>query len=156
RECSTVADYDGQSIHETVLEEIEGLDFALSQRHRSALFCGDPQIVETGVAPGYNPSGETGHTAVPATAMGGKDSKSNPVTGSYVSPQPRPARVKSPGKVWQYENTEVKVAYLVLPPEALQALDSHAADLRNKLAETLAVVLIDPQNAKFTSDMSGR
>ena len=156
KECSTVADYDGEAIHENILDEIEGLDFALSQRHSSALFCGDPQIVETGVAPGYNPSGQVGKTAIPSTAAGGKPSASNPVTGHYVPSEGKPARRKSPGVVWQYEDQNVKVAYLVLPPGALEALDGHAADLRNKVAEALAVVLIDPQNAKFTSDMSGR
>lgn len=156
KECTTVADFDGTAVHESILDEIQGLDFALSQRHSSALFCGDPQIVETGVAVGYNPSGQVGKTAVPSTAAGGKVSGSNPSTGSYQSPEPKSARRKSPGVVWQYEDPNVKVEYLALPPGALEALDGNAADLRNKVAEALAVVLIDPQNAKFTSDMSGR
>lgn len=156
RECSTVADYDGEAVHENILDEITGLDFSLSQRHRSALFCGDPQIIETGVESGYNPSGQVGQTSVPATASGGTPSSSNPVTASYQSPQGKSGRVKSPGGVWQYEDANVKVAYLALPEGALSALDENAADLRNKIAEALAVVLIDPQNAKFTSDMSGK
>lgn len=157
RECSTVADFDGEAIHETILDEIQGLDFTISQRHRAALFCGDPQIIEAGVDPGTNPSGQTGKVGIPASTGGGKISSANPATGSYqAGGDQQSARVKSPGVVWQYQDPNTKVTYLVLPPEALQALDNHQADLRNKLAETLAVVLIDPQNAKFTSDMSGR
>jgi hypothetical protein len=156
RECTTVADFDGRAIHENILDEIVGLDFSLSQRHRAAIFCGDPQIVETGVEAGYNPSGQVGNTSTPATASGGMPSSSNPVTAHYASPEGKTGRLKSPGSVWQYEDANSKVTYLVLPEGALDALDEDAADLRNKIAEALAVVLIDPQNAKFTSDMSGR
>lgn len=155
-ECSTVADFDGEAIHEEVLDEIQALDLTLSQRHRSALFCGDPQIIETGVERGYNPSGATGAISVPATASGGTPSAANPVTARYESSGPKQGRIKSPGGVWQYEDTNVNVDYLVLPPGSLEALENNGADLRNKIAEALAVVLIDPQNAKFTSDMSGR
>ena len=112
RECSDVADFDGQAIHETVLDEIQGLDFALSQRHRAAIFAGDPQTIETGVQPGYNPSGVTARTSVPSTNAAGQ------VTGAFQSPQPQAARKKSPGVVWQYESPETKVSYLILPPEA--------------------------------------
>src|ERR1019366_718789 len=151
----TVADYDGHAIHEDLLDEIRGLDFALSQRHRAALFCGDPQTIETGVEPGYNPSGMVGKVGpVPATMAGGPASGANPVTGSFGRPHATP-RVKSPGGAWQDSNTETKVAYLVLPEGGLKALDEHAADLRNKIAEGLAVVILDPQNAKFTAAMSG-
>lgn len=156
KECSTVAEYDGRAVHETILDEVQALDFSLSTRHRSAIFCGDPQIVETGVALGYNPSGQVGRTSVPATMAGGTPSNENPVSSHYVSPTGQSARVKSPGIVWQYEDPNVKVAYLALPHDALKTLDENAADLRNKIAEALAVVIIDPQNAKFTSDMSGR
>lgn len=157
RECSTVADYDGEAIHQEALDEIRGLDFALSQRHRAALFCGDPQIIECGVDAGHNPSGVIGRASgVPSTYAGGTETPTNPVTGTFRDPGARAARLKSPGVVWQYENPATKVAYLVLPPEALGVLDAHAADLRNKIAEMLSVVILDPQNVKNTADMSGK
>jgi hypothetical protein len=157
-DCSTVAEYDGHAIHEDALDEIRALDFALSQRHRAVLFCGDPQVVETGVDPGYNPSGASGRTAmVAATAMGGAASNANPVTGGYISRSgPKAARVKSPGGVWQYEDPNTKVMYLVLPDGSIKPLEEHAADLRNKIAETLAVVILDPTNMKFHGEMSGK
>lgn len=159
RECTTVANFDGVAIHERQLDEIRGLDFALSQRHRAALFCGDPQIIEIGVEPGYNPSGFGRTAVVPATLKGGAPSATNPVTGHYRDTSAQAARKKSPGIVWQYEGTtgkDVKVEYLALPPGALDALDEHAADLRNKIAEALAVVILDPENVKITGAMSGK
>ncbi len=154
RECSTVDDYDGEAIHQESLETVRGLDFALSQRHRAALFAGDPQTIETGVQPGYNPSGQTGRMAQPGSAKGGEDARKY-ATSAYVATGPKTARVKSPGAVWQYEDPATKVAYLVLPGDALVALDQDAADLRNKLCEDLAYCPIDPHNVKFTGEMSG-
>lgn len=154
RECTTVADYDGEAVHQDILETIRALDFALSQRHRAALFAGDPQTVETGVTPGYNPSGQTGRMAQPGSAKGGQEALTH-ATSRYESTGPKTARVKSPGAVWQYEDKDTKVSYLVLPGEALVALDQDAADLRNKICEDLAYCPIDPHNVKFTGEMSG-
>jgi hypothetical protein len=160
RECSTVSDFDGRAVHENVLDELRGLDFALSQRHRAALFCGDPQIVEIGVEPGYNPTASiSGRSAgVPSSAYGGKPSNANPSTGSYRAPPTRSARVKSPGVAWQYEakKADCDVKYLKIGSDDLKALDEHAADLRNKIAEALAVVIMDAQNVKFHAAMSGK
>jgi len=157
RECAAETDYDGTAIHQEVLDECRGLDFALSQRHRSALFCGDPQIIETGVEAGYNPSGQWGKTgSIPSTYAGGEPSKSNPVTGRFQQTGQQAARKKSPGVVWQYESPTTKVGYLMLPADALGVLESHISDLRNKLAEMLCVVILDPQNVKNTADMSGK
>jgi hypothetical protein len=153
RECTTVADYDGVAIHQDHLQEIRGLDFCISQKHRAALFCGDPQIVETGVEKGFNPSGDVGTTSTPASIMGGPGQAQ---TGAYQSTGGKAARIKSPGAVWQYEDPNAKVDYLVLPPGALEALDTHAADLRNKLAEALFVVVLDPQNLKLAAAISGK
>lgn len=154
RECSTVDDYDGEAIHQDCLDTIRGLDFALSQRHRAALFAGDPQTIETGVQPGYNPSGQVGRMGQPGSVKGGEDAQKY-ATSHYVSTGPKTARVKSPGAVWQYEDPNTKVSYLVLPGEALVALDQDAADLRNKICEDLAYCPIDPHNVKFTGEMSG-
>lgn len=161
RDCSSVVDFDGHAIHETQLDEIRGLDYALSMRHRAALFTGSPIVVEIGVEPGTNP-GQTGQTstpgAIPTTLNGGKPSAANPVEGAFTSPTRHPGRKISPGIAWQYPRpkTEVSVAYLALPDGALTALDEHSADLRNKIAEALAVVILDPENVKHAAQMSGK
>ena len=157
REATNVSDIDGTAIHEMCTDEVQGLDFALSQRHRAALFTGDPQLCEFGVEPGANPSGTGREAVVPATVTGGTPDATNKVTAGYEAPRAnRPARVKSPGAVWQYEKADARAEYLTLPPEALEALDRHAADLRNKISETLCVVILDPENVKITGAMSGR
>lgn len=157
RECSTVADYDGEAVHQECCDEIRGLDFALSQKHRAALYTGEPQGIETGVERGYNPSGEVGREAILATTRGGSPSGDNPVEGGYRDlGGGKPARRKTPGGWWQYEQKDAKVAYLTLPPEALEAIASHSADLRNKLCEMLAYVPTDPENVKYAAAMSGK
>lgn len=155
REISTVDDFDGVAVHEEVTDEIQGLDFAISQKHRAALFLGDPQIIETGVEEGDGPGAGGRSAVVPSTANGGRPSSDNPITGSYGA-QDAPKRVKSPGSVWTYESSDAKVSYLFLPDGALEVLDSHAADLRNKIAESLATVILDPQNLKLAATISGK
>lgn len=156
RECSTVEDYDGEAIHQNITDEIQGLDFALSQKHRAALFCGDPQVIELGVEPGYNPSQQTGRQAsVPSSRSGGMPGANNATTGSYGGGS-QAVRVKSPGTSWQYPNENTKVEYLTLEKGALGELDDHCADLRNKIAESLQVVVLDPQNLKLAAAISGK
>lgn len=53
--CQAVNNIDGKAIHASLKDEIFGHDLALSQKHRGALLS-EPQIVEIGVAQGYNPT----------------------------------------------------------------------------------------------------
>ncbi len=156
RGCAIVGDFDGRAIHEHLTDEIRGHDFSLSQRHRAALYAGDPQWTEIGVEPGYNPTSAGRRVEVPASVTGTKGEKPHAV---YVSGKPgRKARKKSPGVVWQYEGKagEVEVKLHALPGDALKALDDHARDLRVKLAESLGVVFLDPESMPQGSTMSGR
>lgn len=156
RACERINDFDGHAIHESLCDEIRAHDFAISQRHRAALYAGDPIIVEIGVELGSNP-GQKGRTAgIPSTPKGGDPSGVNQVNGAYQVPQLRSARRKSPGVVWQYENPETKVEILTLPEGALKAIDDNANDIRVKLCESLAVVILDPENIKFASTTSGK
>ena len=156
RGCERINDFDGHAIHEALCDEIRAHDFAISQRHRAALYAGDPLIVEIGVEPGSNP-GQKGRTAgIPSTPKGGDASGGNQVNGTYQSPQVKPARRKAPGVVWQYENPETRVDILTLPEGALKAIDDNANDIRVKLCESLAVVILDPENIKFASTTSGK
>jgi hypothetical protein len=156
RSCERINDFDGHAIHETLCDEIRAHDFALSQRHRAALYAGDPLIVEIGVEPGSNP-GQKGRSAgIPSTPKGGDASGTNQVNGAYQFAHVKPARRKTPGVVWQYENPETKVEILTLPEGALKAIDDNANDIRVKLCESLAVVILDPENIKFASTASGK
>lgn len=161
RGCGSEGRVDGYAVHENILDEIRGLDFALSGRHRAALYAGDPQWTETGVEPGYNPSG-TGRKPVvvaQSSPKGGAPGPGNPRhKGGYIDPSNtgRRARKKSPGVVWQYENPDTKVTLHTLPGDALKAVDDNARDLRAKLCESLGVVFIDSETAKMVTGLSGR
>lgn len=153
--CSTVADVDGKAVHGNLLDEITALDFTLSQRHRAAMYAGDPQWTETGVEPGSNPSsGGRVSMVAPATPLGGTPSASNPITGSYAYVPRANVRKKSPGDIWQYENENAKITLHTLPGDALTSLDSHAKDLKSKICEALGVSFLDPENIPRGGELS--
>lgn len=156
--CAAINDFDGSAIHEHLTDEIRAHDFALSQRHRAALYAGDPQWTEIGVEPGFNPTAEGRKAELPASTFGRPGEAS---TGAWLSQNAGPAskaRKKSPGTVWQYggKNPEVKVELHTLPGDALKALDDHARDLRNKINESLGVVFVDLEGLPNESRISGR
>lgn len=160
---TVVGDIDGRAIHDRALDEIEALDLSLSQRHRCALFL-EPQIVEIGVAPGTNPT-ETGRAAhVPAhpgppldlttpDGVAAAQKLERYVGGDDAGAAPRK---KGPGYVWQYPSDKTKVEMLELSSGALEALSDHCHDLRIKVAESLSVVFLDPDNLKFAAALSGK
>jgi hypothetical protein len=144
--------FDGRPIHHSQLDEIDALNFSLSQRHRAALYMGDPQVVEVGVSPGENPA-PTG-AAPRATLKELRDSSGNTIYGFGYSERPRNARQKGAGVVWQYENPDAKVDLLSLPGDALKAVSEHAADLQNKVEAVLGYTGTSPEHVKGT--LSGK
>ena len=166
RTTSTVNQIDGRPIHANALEEIEAHDLAISQRHAAALQAGSPQICEFGVMPGSNPS-EAGR--MPQMARSGvAGDVVDPATGAvrslnHIAPDgwvdghhTPPARKKGPGYVWQYASKEARVDMLELSEGGLKALDENARDIRVKIAESLCVVFLDPENVKFAATVSGK
>jgi len=148
---------DGQALHALLTNEIHGHDLALSQRHRCALLS-EPQIVEIGVDPDHNPT-EPGRAAVvSASEHGGRITATNPQKGSFDTGASSggPVRKKGPGYVWRYPNTETTVEVLETSGEALKALDDNAKDLRFKLQEALAVVLLGPDEISGVRQLSGK
>jgi len=156
RGCSTVGNYDGNAVHQNMLDKLTALDFALSMKHRAALYSGDPQWTEIGVEPGFVPSSLGDIVTVPATARGGVISSDNRPVGEYRAPQRQQGRKKGPGEVWQYESPDVKVQLHTLPGDALKSLENHCADLRLKLAECMSAVFLDPESVRFASALSGK
>jgi hypothetical protein len=157
RGCSVVDNYDGHPVHEFLLDEVTALDFALSMKHRAALYAGDPQWTEIGVEPGYVPTQPGEIVSVPSTAMGGPITGDNRPTGEYRSQvSQKQGRRKGPGEVWQYESPDVKVQLHALPGDALASLEKHCMDLRMKLAESLSAVFLDPESVRFASALSGK
>ncbi len=149
---------DGKPIHWGLASQLDALHFAYSQRHRAALYCGDPQYWESGVDPDDRPQA-MGRTSVaiqptsnnPQGALGVKDGWA--FGGGSGS---KPARKKGPGAVWQYTSPDSKVGMLTLPGDALKAIDMHAADLRVKICEALGITFVDPSQLKGAGDISGK
>lgn len=158
RGSSAVNQIDGKAPHELLLDEIRALDFALSQRHRAALTVGDPQWTECGVTPGFNPSAAARTAEMPGTANGGPIIPGvNPQTTSWAKPESsQPARMKSPGVVWQYPDKDTKVTLHALPGDAVKVISDHAADLRMKLCEMLAYVPLDPDAISHLRQLSAK
>lgn len=163
RECDTVDRIDGHAIHERCIDEIHALDVALSLRHKAAVTLGAPTVWETGVEPGDGPGGNArGYdpardpTAIVSTLQGGVASHANPVNGYFATPPKHGARKLGPAALWSYTGPNVKVGLLSLSEGSLKALDEHCADLKIKVAESLSVVFLDPNNLKFASTTSGK
>jgi hypothetical protein len=158
---TTAEQVDGVPIHAHCLDEIEALDFGLSQWHRASFYAGDPLIVETGVANG-RPMADgvgLGDRAVPSSLSGGPLADKNPENGSYVAAHGghrKPARKKGPGMVWSYSSKDSKVDILALPGDALKVIQDNCRDLREKVAESLGVVFSDPDTVRFASALSGK
>ena len=155
-----IATFDGNPVHKNLLNELEQMDLALSQRQHGALGA-LPQIVEIGVEPGYSPTAQTsGEMSPVGTTMhgGSPNPQTNPIRGEYRTRPSvgRGARKKGPNHVWQYESPDTKVAAINTPGDALTAIDDNIKDLRNKICETLAWVPLDPDSIKFAATVSGK
>lgn len=152
-ECSTVENVDGVAIHQDLLDEIDALNFGLSQRHVAAMIAASPPVVETGVEADHNPSamGSDPHSAY---VQGDDDSMRR--WRSVHTGGPKAARKRGPNVVWRYPNENSKVSHLVIPGNALDPSDNDCRDLRSKIAEGLAVVFVDPENMRNAADISGR
>jgi hypothetical protein len=162
RGCSIAGQIDGRAPHQNLLDEIHAHDVSLSQRHRAARYCGDPQWTEIGVAPGSNPSQAVAPSRVPITQKGGDPSGDNPVVGFYGQTPRTPGgmrRKKGPGTVWQYEGkaSDVRVELHQLSADALKAISEDGSDIRLKIMQALAYVPLDPESSRvLRGTLSGK
>jgi hypothetical protein len=152
--------YDGHAIHETILSAIEALDMSLSQRHRAALYAGDPQWFLSGIDPDnpVAPQGRRSRVDITADNPTGDPKKTGEWGGALygVGPNGRGVAKKGPGVVWASESPDAKASLVTLPGEALDAISDHASDVLNKIAETMSWVRIDPIALRGTADISAK
>lgn len=159
RGCSIAGQIDGHAPHANLLDEIRAHDVALSQRHRAALYAGDPQWTECGVEIGSNPSSTGKIVTLPVTKHGGEPSSDNPVlqVNGFPSDGPKSGRKKHPGTVWQYEDKDTKIDLHQLSGDALKAISENGADIRLKIMQALAYVPLDPESAHvIRGSLSGK
>jgi hypothetical protein len=141
---------DGKAIHEGQCGNIEQLDLGLSQRHRAAIYAGDPQTVLTGV--GDDDSvGATGPT-VRTDRTDGKWSK------AFQSPGGGAGGALKRGVMtpWVLKDPQGKVLLLTLPADALDALDGDTKDIASRLCDALGITIVDPSMFGGGGDLSGR
>jgi hypothetical protein len=155
--CAPVAasgDIDGKPIHWGLLSLIDAVNLALSQRHRAAIYSGDPQVIETGVDDDdmRMPMGRASEDRQARADMSGWQ---EPLSGGRSGGSS--VRKKGTGTVWRYTSPEAKVFYLLLSGDALKCLDDDARDNIKKLREALGHVYIDPEELLTGSgDVSGK
>lgn len=148
---------DGKPMHEGFLDEIDALNRTESQRHRAALYAGDPLKWESGVDLS-NPPGQTGRDANVAVEVT-QDGRGPHPKGTFrfaKSSSGGRARKIGAGAIWSSESPDYKVGQLTLPGDALKAIEDEARDLRSKLHEAFGIVDLDIENAKIATDMSGK
>jgi hypothetical protein len=148
---TTAAEIDGCPIHQNLLDEIDGLNFSLSQRHRAARYAGDPQICEYGTTPDsvIAPQGRA-----PRTAYAGDGD--HPANKRWIlDSKGQPMRAKGPGTIWTYENASAKCEYLTLPAGALDSLVGDVRDLYAMLRDAMGYVDSNPETMKIGGDVSG-
>lgn len=163
-EPGSIEDFDGKPLHDKVLDEVEVLDRALSQRDRAVLYQGDPVTAEFGVTKGYNPS-ETVPFSVWAVGKGEYDGMEDPEANrdwrmpmAHTGPAGGMGRKRGPGQVWQYEGKpgEADVRLLTMPAGALEAMNGNMADIEVKIAKALRWDQIDPKEMASGATLSGR
>ena len=163
-ECSTVADIDGTAIHRHLLDEIDALNFALSQKHVASMVAASPPVIEVGVDETVDPS-PPGHMSATAyvqqyrNADGALSAADHPDNLNWRSGAPQsmqPARKRGPGTIWRYPSADSKITQLTLPGDALKTIEEDCQDLRAKLCEALGVVFTDLNSQRSQLDVSGR
>lgn len=159
-ECE-VTDFDGEAIHEFLLDEIDALNRSRSMRHRAAIMCGDPQMAEYGVGEDECPA-PVGPQAVSAYVKNGRGPDGNPArdaTGNkswMVGSVTAVGRKRGAGVINTYRSKDAKAEWLSIPAGALKPLEEDGDDLEAIIAEALSWVPTDAKETKLGSNISGR
>ena len=153
RDAGIASDYDGRAVHENAISQVEALDLALSQRHRAALYAGDPQWVATGVDPDDSFGGAGRKMVDPMSAGDGSKQWASAIYGG----QPTGGAIrKGPGEFWRTPNSEARFNLMTLPGDALTSLDNVIKDLSTKIGDSLSRVIVELDSIGGAGDLSGR
>lgn len=153
RESMSAISVDGRALHEGMIPLVEQYDLALSQRHRAAIYAGDPQLIATGVDDG-DPIGRAGRSAIIRPEIG--DTSKQWSTALYGSGQGGNKLRSGAGEFWRTENPDASFVLLTLPGDGLKCLADNVTDLQNRVSDALGVVNLDPASFGGSGDLSGR
>jgi len=134
---------DGCAFAEGLEDELEALDFALSMRHRTARYNGDPLTVRVMGASDAEDDLQAERGREQDPRAGTFTGWAAGVAGSIASAL-RPAIKKAPGRIVTVSNGgDMKLVESSGSGAAMLGAD--ADDLRRKILETLGVVMADPE-----------
>jgi hypothetical protein len=150
---TTTSEIDGCAIHANLLDEIDGLNFSLSQRHRAARYAGDPQICEYGVESEDDVKAPQGRSANTMYSGDGDHPRNRSI---ILDHRGKPMRAKGPGSIWTYTSSSAKCEYLTLPAGALDSLVGDIREIYAMLRDAMGYVDSDPANIKIGGDVSGK
>lgn len=151
------SEMDGNALHEGLSDEIEALDFSLSQRHRNAQYNGEPQTVVTGA-----PTDKPGMPVIQAPQ--GREAEVNKFSwGNTILPKwmqgwmgsaPGSTAKKGPGEVWKLA-PGAQAMMLESSGAGANILQGDASELRKLLLEVMQVVMADAETIG-AGDLSAR
>lgn len=142
---SDTDDIDGTPLFAGMEDELEALDFAMSQRHRNGRYNGEPQVVVTGAsADGMSAAG--GRTArVPAPTKGPGDAAFSWFNSMFGAKRGGDsATQKAPGKVWFFEQG-ASAQMLESSGAGARVLTEDAEGIRRAILEARAIVIASPE-----------
>jgi hypothetical protein len=148
RGCKKQGVIDGHAIHEKLTDEMDAVNFELSQRFRAMLVSGDPQIYEIGV----NKGEQVAPVAAPRASVMVDSQTGHGYFG--FTERPRSSRRKGAGIVWRYENVEAKVGMLTIPPGVLKEMGDVTKDDIEILSQSLGYTRLETQGVRGA--MSGK
>lgn len=126
---------DGLSLYDGLLDEIDAVNLALSQRHRGIHYHGTPQGWETGVEPGDGPEAS-------ARLAGSYSADEGRQTMGRVAKKGRP---KGPDKIWSYQSPDAKIGLLETTGTAFDTTSKHVEDVRGRTLESMSVVIFNAE-----------
>jgi len=153
-------DIDGTSLLDSLFDEFDSLNLALSQRHRGIMFFGVPQPWETGVDEDDGP-GATGRTSSPAGYSAAPAGALAPVgavaRGGVCAPSTTVgARKIAPDSIWSYQGENVKVGLVETTGKAFEVATAHVDDISARLKQSMGVVLANAADVLGKGDMSAK
>lgn len=140
---------DGSPMFAGMEDELEALDFALSQHHRNGRYNGEPQVVvsgagkidaETGRQQTTNAPQSVGPNGKPVEPFSWFNSMLNRTRGGGS------AQKKAPGKVWFLTDPGAAASLLESSGAGAQVLREDAAQLRRAILEAKAIVIASPED----------